>query len=188
MDPASPAGPKGPTSYSKLRTALAERRSQPGAKVRNLQSLYPGAPGGRECGRSPVPRRVRSIPQRGGYGAAPSGDAIRRYVAGIFRTVRFGTGEAHGRAEMMEFNYLAEQGAITHESDRYQLDVTKMPSAIEQLARELLDQEATGDRARAEAWFSRYDHMPPLLTAMLARARDVPIDIDPTFAFGEPVQ
>ena len=34
------------------------------------------------------------------------------YVAGIFRTVRFGTGEAHGRAEMMEFNYLSEQGAI----------------------------------------------------------------------------
>src|SRR3954453_13264377 len=34
------------------------------------------------------------------------------YVAGIFRTVRFGTGEAHGRAEMMEFNYLASQGAI----------------------------------------------------------------------------
>src|SRR6266550_9140454 len=34
------------------------------------------------------------------------------YVAGIFRTVRFGTGEAHGKAEMMEFNYLVEQGAI----------------------------------------------------------------------------
>mgnify|MGYP003346532251 CR=1 FL=1 len=40
------------------------------------------------------------------------------YVAGIFRTVRFGTAEAHGRAEMMEFNYLAEQGAITHDGDR----------------------------------------------------------------------
>ena len=32
-------------------------------------------------------------------------------LAGIFRTVRFGTGEAHGRAEMMEFNYYSEQGA-----------------------------------------------------------------------------
>ena len=31
------------------------------------------------------------------------------YVAGIFRTMRFGTGEAHGQAEMMEFNYLSEQ-------------------------------------------------------------------------------
>src|SRR5438034_1336919 len=35
------------------------------------------------------------------------------YVAGIFRTVRFGTGEAHSRAEMTEFNYLVSQGAVT---------------------------------------------------------------------------
>jgi len=34
------------------------------------------------------------------------------YVAGIFRTLRFGTGEAHGRAEMMEFNVLLEHGAL----------------------------------------------------------------------------
>ena len=34
------------------------------------------------------------------------------YVAGNFRTVRFGTAEAHGQAEMMEFNYLLEQGAV----------------------------------------------------------------------------
>ena len=34
------------------------------------------------------------------------------YIAGIFRTVRFGVGEAHGQAEMMEFNYLSENGAI----------------------------------------------------------------------------
>ena len=45
------------------------------------------------------------------------------YVAGIFRTVRFGTAEAHGRAEMMEFNYLAEKGAIVRESSgRYSID------------------------------------------------------------------
>ena len=35
------------------------------------------------------------------------------YVASIFRTLRFGTGEAHGRAEMMEFNYLVENNALS---------------------------------------------------------------------------
>src|SRR5207245_1926816 len=34
------------------------------------------------------------------------------YVGGVFRTVRFGTAEAHGQAEMMEFNYISERGAI----------------------------------------------------------------------------
>ena len=48
------------------------------------------------------------------------------YVAGIFRTVRFGTGEAHGRAQMMEFNYLTEQGAILPQGDRYRTAYTKI--------------------------------------------------------------
>jgi hypothetical protein len=110
------------------------------------------------------------------------------YVAGIFRTVRFGTGEAHGRAEMMEFNYLGEQGAITSASGRYHVDYAKMPAAIGALARELLEQEATGDRARTEAWFAKYDKMPPALTSVLQSASAVPIDVDPIFSFAEPVR
>jgi hypothetical protein len=110
------------------------------------------------------------------------------YVAGIFRTVRFGTGEAHGRAEMMEFNYLSAQGAIANVSGRYHVDYAKMPVALAALAKELLEQEATGNRARAEAWFARYDRMPPALTTVLAAAKDVPVDVDPIFSFAEPVR
>jgi hypothetical protein len=111
------------------------------------------------------------------------------YVAGIFRTVRFGTAEAHGRAEMMEFNYLAEKGAITRESSgRYSIDYAKMPDALAGLAKELLDIEATGDRARAEAWFNRYDKMPAELRAALDAATNVPVDIDPLVPFHEGVQ
>ena len=83
------------------------------------------------------------------------------YVAGIFRTLRFGTGEAHGRAEMMEFNYLCEQRALTSDTDRrYVIDYARIPEALAQLAKELLEMEAKGDRARAEAWFAKYDTMP----------------------------
>ncbi|HEY3043222.1 MAG TPA: hypothetical protein VGJ39_04320 [Vicinamibacterales bacterium] len=110
------------------------------------------------------------------------------YVAGIFRTVRFGTGEAHGRAEMMEFNYLSEQGAIVPQGDRYRADYTKIAPAIARLAKELLEQEATGDRARAEAWFAKYDKMPAALKAALDAARDVPIDVDPTFSFPDVIE
>jgi len=110
------------------------------------------------------------------------------YVAGIFRTVRFGTGEAHGRAEMMEFNYLTEQGAITQAAGRYRVDYAKMPAAIATLAKELLEQEATGNRTRTEAWFAKYDKMPPALTSVLASATAVPIDVDPIFSFAEPVR
>ena len=94
------------------------------------------------------------------------------YVAGIFRTVRFGTGEAHGRAEMMEFNYLVRAG-------RDRVRRRPLPRRLREdaggasttLAKELLEQEATGDRARTEAWFAKYDRMPPALTRRARRRR-----------------
>ena len=106
------------------------------------------------------------------------------YVAGMFRTVRFGVAEAHGQAEMMEFNYLSERGAIVRQSSgRYAIDYARMPGAINDLAKELLEIEATGDRARAESWFKKYGAMPPELRSSLQSAASVPVDIDPVFSF-----
>jgi DNA-binding GntR family transcriptional regulator len=111
-------------------------------------------------------------------------------VGGIFRTVRFGTGEAHSRAEMMEFNYLSEKGAIARErrSGKYVIDFEKMRTAIASLAKELLEIEATGDRARAEAWFHKYEAMPAELAEALKAAADLPVDIDPRISFDEGVK
>jgi hypothetical protein len=111
------------------------------------------------------------------------------YVAGIFRTLRFGTGEAHGRAEMMEFNYLLEQGALGQGSDgRYTVDYGEMPGAIEGLCRTLLTFEAKGDRAGVEAWFKRYDVMPPALTQALEATKGIPVDVTPEFELGKGVR
>ena len=111
------------------------------------------------------------------------------YLAGLFRTIRFGTGEAHSRAEMMEFNYLAERGAIKRQkSGHYEMDYAAMPGAIQDLAKELLEIEATGDRERAETWFAKYDQMPEELKITLKLASDVPVDIDPVFSFKETIR
>jgi hypothetical protein len=111
------------------------------------------------------------------------------YVGGVFRTVRFGTAEAHGQAEMMEFNYLSERGAIgRNTSGKYAIDYEKMPGALADLAKELLEIEATGDRSRAENWFKKYGTMPEELNASLKAASDVPVDIDPVFSFAQKVR
>ncbi len=67
-------------------------------------------------------------------------------------------------------------------------DSARMPQALAPLARELLEMEATGDRARAEKWFQKYAAMPAELAAGLARASHVPVDIDPIFSFPEPIR
>src|SRR5215212_10267746 len=116
-------------------------------------------------------------------------DYYASYVAGVFRSVRFGVAEAHGRAQMMEFNYLTEKGAINQEaSGRYAIDFAKMPAAVAALAKELLEIEATGDRPRAEAWFAKYDKMPASLHTALAKTSSVPIDIDPVNAFADVIR
>ncbi|MBZ5614131.1 MAG: Zn-dependent hydrolase [Acidobacteriia bacterium] len=111
------------------------------------------------------------------------------YAGELFRTVRFGTAEAHGQAEMMEFNYLSERGAIRHNANgRYAIDYEKMPGALADLTKELLEIEATGDRSRAENWFKKYDTMPEELKASLKAVANVPVDIDPVYAFPERVR
>ena len=111
------------------------------------------------------------------------------YVGGIFRTVRFGAAEAHSQAELMEFNYLSQRGAIQRESfGRYSIDYARMPQALADLAKELLEIEATGDRDRAEKWFKKYGVMSPELQSSLKSAATVPVDIDPVFSFAERVR
>src|SRR5260370_11285773 len=106
------------------------------------------------------------------------------YVARKFRTVRFGAAEAHGQAEMMELNYYLEHGALKGgASGKYSVDFATMSRAIERLAKEMLQMEATGDRAKAEAWFKKYDVIPPELQQSLNKAKSVPVDVDPLFAF-----
>jgi len=128
------------------------------------------------------------------HGVLPKSRARDFYaseVAGIFRTVRFGTAEAHAKAEMMEFNYFVEQRAITRDAatGRYVIDFAKMPGAVASLAKELLTIEATGNRARAEAWMTKYGTMPADLKAALDRTTNsVPVDVDPITAFGEAVR
>ncbi len=106
------------------------------------------------------------------------------YLAGNFRTLRFGAAEAHGQAEMMEFNYFVEHGSVRRlASGKYEVDYEKIPGQIESLAKELLEMEATGDRARAETWFKKYDVVPAELQQLLDKAVAVPVDVDPVFSF-----
>ncbi len=82
------------------------------------------------------------------HGALPKNRAeeyYASYVAGIFRTLRYGTAEAHGRAEMMEFNFLLEQKAIVRSGGKYAVDYTRIPAAMAQVSKELLEIEATGE-------------------------------------------
>jgi hypothetical protein len=127
------------------------------------------------------------------HGVIPSGKLNEIYASFLgetFRTIRFGIAEAHGAGAMMELSYLTEQGAVRRNPSTglYEVDFKKMPAAIASLATELLEQEASGDRARTEKWFTKYAVMPSHLSAALAKGSDIPVDVDPQFDFHPPLR
>jgi len=105
------------------------------------------------------------------------------YLAGLFRSVRFGIGEAHGAANAIQFNYLVEKGVITQDphDGRFRIDIARFPAAIEDLVRDICLLQAVGDYAGTGAFIARYSTMPPLLADALARLDGIPVDIEPVF-------
>lgn len=107
------------------------------------------------------------------------------YLAGMFRSVRFGINEAHGGGTALQFNYLLEKGGFVHDpkTGRFSVDPQKIGGAVRDLAHDLLMIEAKGDYAAARAFVEKYRVVRPELQAALDRLKDVPVDIRPIYAY-----
>jgi hypothetical protein len=107
------------------------------------------------------------------------------YLAGIFRSTRFGIKEAHGGSNIIQFNYLREKGAFTYnpENKKFGVDRTKMEGAIKDLAHDLLMIEAKGDYEGAKKFVEKYRVMPEEFEKAIAKLKGVPVDIRPVYAF-----
>lgn len=104
------------------------------------------------------------------------------YVGLIFRSMRLGITEAHGRANAVQWSWLREKGAIVKTSNgMYQPDPEQMYEGIKTLANELLLIEATGDYARAKDLLDKYGHSTEEIETIIQKLTDIPIDITPVF-------
>ncbi|MEA2163417.1 MAG: dipeptidyl-peptidase [Thermoanaerobaculia bacterium] len=112
---------------------------------------------------------------------------LATYAGLMFRSTRFGVGEAHGRGTAIQWNWLREKGAVTPiAGGRFTVDFAKSRDAVRDLATELLTIEATGDYPRAKALLDRYGKETPEMAAVNATLKDIPVDITPVFpAAGE---
>jgi hypothetical protein len=104
------------------------------------------------------------------------------YLAGLFRSARFGLHEAHGRGVVTQFNYLLDRGALAVGADgRFRVVEGRFPTAIEELTRDILMLQAAGDYAATQAFLDRWGVATPQLETAIARLADVPVDIRPLF-------
>ena len=105
------------------------------------------------------------------------------YLASMFRSVRFGITEAHGRGVALQFNYLTDEGAIkfNQANGTFSIDHAKIKDAVRKLTRDLLTMEAEGSYEKAKAILDKFALIRPPMQQALDRLKDVPVDIEPVF-------
>jgi len=115
----------------------------------------------------------------------PSDSAAQRqlyttYLASMFRSLRFGLNDAHGKGMAIQFNFLSDRKAFTQNEDgTYTLDLAKFKEGVKDLDRDLLTIEAHGDYAAAKKLQEELGLIRPALQKSLARLKDIPTDIEP---------
>jgi hypothetical protein len=114
-------------------------------------------------------------------------DLYTTYLASSFRSVRFGTTEAHGKGQAMQFNYLLDEGAIKTDqaAGTFSVDTLKIKDAVRKLANDILTIEAEGSYDKAKAMLDKYGVVRPVMQAALDRLSDVPVDIEPDFVMAK---
>ncbi len=109
------------------------------------------------------------------------------YLAGLFRSVRFGVGDAHGQANAIQFNWLLERKAIvTDTAGRFRLDRAQFAPALEALLTKILTLQAQGDYAAARDLIARYAVVPDVMLKAQQALAGIPVDIRPTYTLANP--
>ncbi len=132
---------------------------------------------------------MQRLVDQGQLPAEAGGGLGATVLAGMFRSIRFGLNEAHGKGTAVQLNWLLDAGAYKVEPDgRFTLVPEKVGPAFESLARELLTIEATGDKARAKALLDRLVLNRPETQRVLSRLGKVPVDIAPRYVTAEALE
>jgi hypothetical protein len=125
-------------------------------------------------------------------GEIAEGDLMDDYVtfmAGIFRSVRFGASSAHGRANMIRFNFFSQAGAFSRDdtTGKYRVNVPAFEKAVEDLSRKILMLQGDGDYDEVAAFVADYGNVGDQLQADLDRLAAAAIPVDIVYEQGEDV-
>ena len=111
-------------------------------------------------------------------------EAMATFIAGIVRSVRFGSASSHGKANMMCFNYMEDHGAFSRNAEgKYVVDFEKAAAAINSWAALILETQATGNFEFAQKYAAENASIRKALAAEVAKVNGAGIPRDITFDF-----
>jgi hypothetical protein len=105
------------------------------------------------------------------------------YVAGLFRAMRFGTNEAHGKGAAMQYRYLRDKGAIVWDpqAKRFRIDEAKIDGAIRDLVGEIVRRQGDGDYAGTKAFLDKFGSLDAEASQVIGTMTHIPVDIRPVY-------
>jgi hypothetical protein len=111
------------------------------------------------------------------------------FMAGIFRSVRFGASSAHGKANMIRFNFFEQAGAFSRDDETgvYRVNVEAFEQAVKDLSARLLTLQGDGDYDAVDAFVAEMGSVGPQLQADLDRLASAAIPVDIVFEQGAEV-
>ena len=129
---------------------------------------------------------ITALSERGDLDKAKLMDGYVTFLAGIMRSVRFGAGDAHGKANMVRFHFFEKQGAFSRDpaTGRYRVEFDKMKAAMNALSERLLTIQGDGDYAAAKQMTDTMGVISPELAADLKRLETAKIPVDVYFEQG----
>ena len=108
------------------------------------------------------------------------------YLASMFRSIRFGLTEAHGRGVALQLNYFLDHGGVTVAADgTFSVEAAKFKQNVTDLTRDLMTLQALGDYAGAKQLLETLANVRPQTQAVLDKLKNVPVDIEPRFTTAE---
>jgi hypothetical protein len=124
-------------------------------------------------------------------GELKEGEVMDNYItffAGIFRSCRFGAADAHGKSNMIQFNYFFEKGVSKrNENGTYFVDFDKMKEAVISLMQKIIHVEGDGNYNEAKQWIEQKGIIIPQLKADIDRVNTSNIPVDIVFIQGKKV-
>ncbi|PCC12106.1 dipeptidyl-peptidase 3 family protein [Pseudoalteromonas sp. JB197] len=115
-------------------------------------------------------------------------DYYTTFMAGIFRSVRFGASSAHGKANMIRFNFFAQEGAFSkNEAGLYRVNMEKMSHAMAKLSRLILTIQGDGDYQKVDQLIATHGNIKAELAGDLEKLSQANIPVDVTFKQGKAV-
>jgi hypothetical protein len=105
------------------------------------------------------------------------------YVAGLFRAMRFGDTDAHGRGAAMQYRYIRDNGGIVWDAQakRFRIDPAKLDGAIRDLVHDIITLQATGDYNGTKAFLAKWAVMDAEAKQVTGEMGHIPVDIHPIY-------